>query len=69
MRIDLIGMILSHAGKAPFDGIVIGDDGRELDAAASLDALIMEYAKARNGGQSDAVVLPARFLDKGDANG
>lgn len=57
MKIDLIGMILNHAGSEPFDGIIIDDDGRELDAANSLDAMIMEYAKVRGGGQSDVVVV------------
>ena len=63
MKINLIGMILGHAGKKPFDGIVIGDDGRELDAIDSLDAMIMEYAKVRGGGESGLVVLHARFRD------
>lgn len=63
MKINLINMILYHAGTAPFECVVIEDDGRELDAAAALDALIMEYAKVRNGGQSSMVELPARYRD------
>lgn len=57
MKIDLIGMIVNHAGRKPFTGIIIDDDGRELDAIRSLDTMIMEYAKVRGGGQSDIVVV------------
>jgi hypothetical protein len=57
MKIDLIGIILNHAGRRPFNGLIIDDDGRELDAHESLDALIMEYAKVRGGGQSDIVAV------------
>jgi len=59
MKINLIGMIIAHAGREPFEGIVIDDDGNELDAAHVLDTLILEYAKVRNGGSSDLVVVPA----------
>jgi hypothetical protein len=58
MKIDLIGMILQHAGAGCFDGAIIDNGGRELDAVTSLDMMIMEYAKVRNGGQSDIVVVP-----------
>ncbi len=58
MKIDIIGMILAHTNKGLFDGIIIDDDGRELDAVNSLDRMIMEYAKVRNGGQSSVVVTP-----------
>ena len=57
MKIDLIGMILNNAGRPCFDGLIIDDDGKELDAAHSLDHMIMEYAKVRNGGESSAVVV------------
>jgi hypothetical protein len=62
MKIDLIGMILSYAGREPFDGVIINDDGKELDAAHSLDAMIMEYAKVRSGGQSDIVIVNKSVL-------
>lgn len=62
MKIDLIGMILNHAGKRAFDGIIIDDDGQELDAVHSLDHMIMEYAKVRKGGSSDTVVVPSTLL-------
>lgn len=62
MKIDLIGMILNHAGRQPFEGVIIDDDGKELDAAHSLDAMIMEYAKARSGGQSDVVIVNRSVL-------
>ena len=63
MKIDLINMILNHAGKEHFDGIIIDDDGHELDAVHSLDAMIMEYAKVRGGGQSDLVVVNPALRD------
>jgi hypothetical protein len=63
MKIDLIGMILNHAGREPFEGIIIDDDGNELDATRSLDAMIMEYAKVRGGGQSDIVVVSKAVTD------
>jgi hypothetical protein len=56
MKIDLIGMILNHTGRA-FDGAIIDDEGKELDAAHSLDYMIMEYAKVQNGGESSTVVV------------
>lgn len=62
MKIDLIGMILNHAGTRPFDGAIIDDDGNELDAEHSLDAMIMEYAKVRNGGESNCIVVRASVL-------
>lgn len=63
MKIDLIGMILNNAGRRCFDGAII-EDGVALDAIHSLDRMIMEYAKVRNGGESSAIsvskhVLPA----------
>ena len=62
MKIDLIGMILAHAGNECFDGVIIDDDGKELDAAHSLDAMMMEYAKVRSGGQSDLIVVNQSVL-------
>lgn len=58
MKINLIGMILNNAGKRAFDGIIIDDDGKTLDAVHSLDHMIMEYAKVRYGGTSETVVVP-----------
>lgn len=63
MKIDLIGMILNHAGRKAFDGIIIDDDGHELDAEHSLDQMIKEYAKVRAGGQSDLVVVRRSILE------
>ena len=57
MKIDLIGMILNNAGRRCFDGSIIDDDGKELDAAHSLDYMIMEYAKVKNGGTSDTIAV------------
>lgn len=57
MKIDLIGMILNNAGRRCFDGAIIDDEGKQLDAAHSLDYMIMEYAKVRNGGESSTVVV------------
>ena len=58
MKIDLIGMILNTAGSSHFDGVIIGNCGKELDAVHSLDFMIMEYAKVRNGGTSSSVAIP-----------
>jgi hypothetical protein len=57
MKIDLIGMILNNAGRRCFEGAIIDDNGNQLDAAHSLDHMIMEYAKVRNGGESTTVVV------------
>lgn len=57
MKIDLIGMILNNAKYGAFEGVIIDDNGNELDAAHSLDYMIMEYAKVKNGGTSDTVVV------------
>lgn len=62
MKVDLIGMILSHAGRDCFDGFIIDDDGKELDAENSLDRMIVEYAKVRNGGTSDLVIVRPTIL-------
>ena len=59
MKINLIGMIFNTAGTKPFEGAIIGDNGKPLDAVHSLDAMIMEYAKVRCGGHSDLVALPS----------
>ena len=57
MKIDLIGMIFNNAGRRCFEGVIIDDDGKQLDAAHSLDYMIMEYAKVRGGGESSTVVV------------
>lgn len=61
MKIDLIGMILNNARPRSFDGAIIDDNGNELDAVHSLDYMIMEYARVKNGGSSNTVVV--RQLD------
>ncbi len=67
MKIDLIGMILNNAGRRCFEGAMIDDVGNPLDAANSLDLLIMEYAKVRQGGESSAVVLSPYVKQSADA--
>ena len=58
MKIDLIGMILNNCRRGTFDGAIVDDDdGRWLDAHESLDYMIMEYVKVKNGGTSDVVVV------------
>lgn len=57
MKVDLIGMILSYVDRRVFDGLIIDDDGRELDAEHSLDHMILEYAKIKAGGTSETVVV------------
>ncbi len=58
MKVDLIGMILNRAGRSSFDGVIVDDSGKELDAVQSLDYMILEYAKVRNGGVSSTVSIP-----------
>lgn len=57
MKINLIGMILNNCGRKCFDGAILGEDGNPLSAADSLDHMIMEYAKLRNGGESTTTSL------------
>lgn len=57
MKINLIGTILNNCGRKAFDQAIIGDDKKPLSAADSLHVMIMEYAKAFNGGKSDVVAL------------
>lgn len=57
MKINLIGTILNNCGRKAFDQSIIGDDKKPLSAADSLHVMIMEYAKAFNGGKSDVVAL------------
>jgi hypothetical protein len=64
MKIDLIGMILNNAGRRCFDGAIIDDNGKQLDAIESLDYMIMEYAKVRNGGESSTVAVSQRVMAK-----
>lgn len=58
LKIDLIGMILNTSGRRHFDGLITDDSGKELDAVGSLDFMIMEYAKVRNGGESSSIAIP-----------
>lgn len=55
MKINLIGMILNNCGRRAFDGAIIGDNGKPLNAADSLHFMILEYAKVVNGGTSEVV--------------
>lgn len=55
MKINVIGMILNNAGRHRFEGAILDDNGKPMSAANSLHAMIMEYAKVINGGQSDIV--------------
>ncbi len=57
MKIDLLGMILNNTKHGLFDGVIVDDNGQELDAAHSLDHLIMEYAKVKSGGTSNTVAV------------
>lgn len=63
MKINVIGMILNNCGRRCFDGAVLDDSGKPMPAANSLDALIMEYAKVRSGGESSLAVL-SREVDR-----
>lgn len=62
MKINLIGMILNNAGRNCFDGAIIDDNGKELDAEQSLDFMIMEYAKVKNGGESSTVAVSKHLM-------
>lgn len=55
MKINVIGMILSSAGRQAFEGAVLDDAGNPMSAADSLHALMVEYAKVANGGTSDVM--------------
>lgn len=55
MKINLIGMILNNCGRRSFEGAILNDDGTPMTAADSLHAMIMEYAKVINGGESSIV--------------
>lgn len=57
MKINLIGMILNNCGRKAFDQAILWDDKKPLSAADSLHVMIMEYAKAFNGGKSDVVAI------------
>lgn len=63
MKVNLIGMILNNSVRDCFDGVVLDDQGNPLDAVRSLDTMIMEYAKVRNGGESSLVTLPREFAN------
>ena len=56
MKIDLIGFIFNTGSKRHFKGI-ISDGDRELSEHEILDFMIMEYAKVKNGGVSDVIVV------------
>jgi hypothetical protein len=63
VKVNVIGMILNNAGRRSFEGSVLDDAGKPMSAANSLDALIMEYAKVRHGGESSLAVL-SREVDR-----
>lgn len=62
MKINLIGMILNNCGRSCFDGALLDDNGKPMPAADSLHHMIMEYAKAFNGGTSDVVTTSREVL-------
>lgn len=68
MKIDLIGMIINNAGRRCFDGALLDDNGKPMDAIQSLDAMIMEYAKVRNGGESSVVVVSKYVAKESNAS-
>lgn len=57
MKVNVIGMILNNAGRHCFEHFVLDDNGKPLSAEDSLHTLIMEYAKAFNGGTSTLATL------------
>lgn len=65
MKINLIGMILNTTQHNTFtEEVIVDDDGNPLSAEESLDFMIMEYAKVKNGGTSNVVTVPSRFLKR-----
>ena len=64
MKVNLIGMILNKCGTRHFDGFVLDDNGKHLDAVESLHYLIMEYAKVANGGESEVVARSREMEQK-----
>lgn len=57
MKIDLIGMILNNCKKGAFHGALLKEDGTEMSEVESLDTMIMEYAKVKNGEESSCVAV------------
>lgn len=62
MKINLIGMILNHAGRRCFHGVILDDNGKPMPAADSLHHMIMEYAKVVNGGTSVVVTTSSEVM-------
>ena len=62
MKINLIGMILNNAGRRCFDGAILDDDGKPLNANQSLDYMFTEYVKVKNGGESSTISVPKEFM-------
>lgn len=56
MKVNVIEMILSNAGRSCFEGLLIDDAGNPMSAADSLHTLMVEYAKVVNGGTSNLAV-------------
>jgi hypothetical protein len=65
MKINLIGMILNNAGRRCFDGAIFDDDGKPMNADQSLDYMITEYVKVKNGGASSTITVPKEFMKDG----
>lgn len=63
MKLHLTNMILSRAGEREFTQLIFDDEGEPLSPLHALDFLIMEYAKVRNGGESNIVVIPSEFKE------
>jgi hypothetical protein len=56
-------MILNNAGRRCFDGAILDDSGKPLDAAHSLDYMMLEYAKVRRGGESSTVAISREVIE------
>lgn len=64
MKINLIGMILNGAATPEeLAGLIIRDDGSSIDDPAEvLDMMFREYVNVANGGTSNLVNVPTRFV-------
>lgn len=56
-----MNMIRTHAPRGTFANL-LSENGQDLDEEEALHYMIMEYAKVMNGGSSDVVAVPVRFL-------
>lgn len=62
MKIDFVGMILSHFPNGFFERLVKRDDVTLLNEEDAVHTMIMEYAKVANGGESSYMSVDKKYL-------